>query len=131
MAIEAEKYEVEIQRDPATGNVVWEEWRHPEDRGPLIIGGIELPRLGRARTHRIGAAAARRWDPTTGVVVSEGWYIRGKLHRQDGPALIRRDAVTGRVLSSEWHLEGKRIPRPSRPKPGGAEQLRSFTPGAL
>jgi hypothetical protein len=122
MQVESEKYEVEIQRDSVSGMVVWEEWSHPEDRGPLIIDGVELPRSGILRAHRIGAPAATRWDPTTGVAVREAWYLRGRRHREDGPALIKRDPQTGRVVSSSWYINGQLIPKAQRPKPGRRTQ---------
>ncbi len=129
MEVEAEKYEVEIQRDPVTGRVVCEIWKHPDDRQPMTIGGWTGLPIGNAREHRLDGPAAMRWDPTTGVAVSEAWYFRGRRHREDGPALVKRDPNTGRVVSSSWYVNGNLIPKAQRPKMRGRIQPKPVSVG--
>jgi hypothetical protein len=76
-----------IEKDPATGRVVWLSWYENN------------------QDHRIDGPATQIFDETTGVCVQECHYRRGRLHRTDGPAEIQRDPQ-GNTTLEEWRRNG-------------------------
>lgn len=81
-----------IERDPATGKAIWEEWlengqRHRPDNLPALISR----------------------NPMTLIVTSEHYTKKRLLHRTDGPAYIVRDEQTGEVLEEEYYVNGEQL----------------------
>ena len=117
-----EEYNVSIQRDEGTGQILREEWKNKE-------GVHEHPKRGHAaekrfdpetgklvfqvffkdgEAHRDGdKPAIMEFDPCTDMLVGELYCMSGKDHRENGPAHIKRDAATGKTTFELWKQHGK------------------------
>ncbi len=84
-----------IIRDPAYGQVIYEEWKQHD---VLDRGGDE-------------PAVVER-NPVSGIITYSEYWQKGKLHRSSGPAVIRYDGKTGEVLPEEFYLNNQKTLNP-------------------
>lgn len=56
--------------------------------------------------HRKNSAAQMTWDPDSGVLVREAYYMYDQSHREDGPSRIHRHPKTGEVIGEAWSIYG-------------------------
>lgn len=78
-----------IERDPKTGNIVWQVW--------TVNGAVQRDGDQPARVTR---------DPETGVAVIAEYWHNNNPHREVGPARIERDAQTGEITNELYFLHG-------------------------
>ncbi|GEM_PF-3169973 len=46
------------------------------------------------------------------LVDREEWHKNGEPHREDRPAIVYYDPSTGKVVKEEWYLNGKQQKAP-------------------
>lgn len=59
--------------------------------------------------HRQDGPAVIHTDPVTGITTFEAYYRDGRLHRTDGPALIHRHPATGAVTAETYAFRNQQM----------------------
>ena len=117
-----EEYNVSIQRDADTGQILREDWKNKEGVHEHPQKGCPAQRQFDSETgklvfqvffkggeaHRDGdKPAIMGFDPCTDMLVGEVYCINGIEHRENGPAHIKRDAATGKTTFELWKQHGE------------------------